>query len=100
MNKPLNDPIIGHPAMKGRRWTIDYDNISKYKSYYEDLIPGGAGDNTTAQQVDQNELQMGIKVEMEHTNDINRAREIALDHLTENPRYYSILKTSTLAPEL
>lgn len=22
-NKP-NDPIIGHPAMKGRRWQIDY----------------------------------------------------------------------------
>jgi len=35
---------------------------------------------------------MGIKVEMEHTKDRAIAREIALDHLTEDPKYYSKLK--------
>lgn len=38
------------------------------------------------------QLEMGIKVEKEHTNDAKMAREIALDHLNEKPNYYSKLK--------
>ena len=37
------------------------------------------------------ELEMGLKVEMEHTNDKEKAREISLDHLTEFPDYYTRL---------
>ena len=38
------------------------------------------------------ELEKGIKVEMEHTKDKNKAKEIAMDHLTEDPKYYTKLK--------
>lgn len=38
------------------------------------------------------QLEMGIRVEMEHTNNPKLAREIALDHLGELPDYYSRLK--------
>ena len=38
------------------------------------------------------QLEMGIKVEKEHTKDEKVAREIALDHLGEKPNYYSKLK--------
>lgn len=38
------------------------------------------------------ELEMGIKIEMEHTDDKDVAKEIAMDHLWENPSYYSKLK--------
>lgn len=38
------------------------------------------------------EIAEGIRVEMEHTNDPRVAREIAADHLTEDPRYYSKLR--------
>jgi hypothetical protein len=38
------------------------------------------------------ELDKGIKIEMEHTNDKDKAKEIAMDHLWENPSYYSKLK--------
>lgn len=38
------------------------------------------------------ELEMGIKVESEHTNNPMMARRIALDHLAEFPTYYSALK--------
>ena len=38
------------------------------------------------------ELRMGIKVEMEHTDDPKKAEKIALDHLAENPYYYTALK--------
>jgi len=34
----------------------------------------------------------GIKVELEHTDDIYIAREIAMDHLAEDPDYYNKLK--------
>lgn len=38
------------------------------------------------------QLEKGIKVEMEHTNDKKIAREIAMDHLWEDPNYYDKLK--------
>jgi len=38
------------------------------------------------------ELVMGIKTEMEHTDKSEYARAIALDHLYEDPRYYTKLK--------
>ena len=38
------------------------------------------------------ELHMGIDVEMEHTDDKEKAKEIAMDHLWEDPSYYTKLK--------
>jgi hypothetical protein len=40
------------------------------------------------------ELRMGVRVEMEHTGDPKKAEKIALDHLAENPYYYTALKLS------
>jgi hypothetical protein len=34
----------------------------------------------------------GVFVELEHTDDPQKAREIAMDHLTEDPNYYIKLK--------
>lgn len=58
----------------------------------EQALVGGIGDDTDEDDVDQDELEMGEEVELEHTNDRNIAREIALDHLTEDDHYYSHLK--------
>lgn len=66
----------------------------------EDNIPGGKGDKLTDNEVDPKELKMGIKVELEHTGDPDIAKEIALDHLAEDPKYYSKLKLHGLADEL
>ena len=38
------------------------------------------------------ELKMGIETEMEHTDESEFARAIALDHLYEDPKYYTKLK--------
>lgn len=35
------------------------------------------------------ELEIGVKVEVEHTKDKAAAKEIAKDHLEENPHYYT-----------
>jgi len=40
------------------------------------------------------QLSKGIKVELEHTDDVAVAREIALDHLNELPDYYDRLATA------
>ena len=41
---------------------------------------------------DPKKLAAGIKVEMEHTNNKETAKTIAIQHLAENPKYYSNLK--------
>ena len=44
-------------------------------------------------EVDSDELAMGIKVEAEHTDEPALQEKIARDHLTEDQKYYSKLKT-------
>lgn len=43
-------------------------------------------------EVDAKELEIGIEVELEHTNDREEAKKIALQHLSEVPDYYTKLK--------
>jgi len=62
-------------------------------------LPGGVGDQTPTSQVDPIQLSTGIQIEMEHTNDLDIAKEIAMDHLTEDPKYYSKLVAAGLASE-
>lgn len=62
----------------------------------EDKLPGGKADNSSDDSFDPEELKMGIKHEMEHTNDEEIATEIAKDHLSEDPRYYSKLSSCNI----
>ena len=64
-----------------------------------DKIKGGKSDNMNQDDIAKmhkvevnhilNQLELGIQVEFEHTNDYYLAKEIALDHLYENPNYYT-----------
>jgi len=72
--------------------------INEFKNY----LKGGIGDNLSIEDIAskhnttisniQHELKKGINVELEHTSDKNLAKEIALDHLTEMPNYYTELQ--------
>lgn len=42
------------------------------------------------------QLRVGIRVEQEHTSHRDAAMEIALDHLGENPNYYTKLTKAKL----
>lgn len=57
-----------------------------------DQIPGGKADDKKPEDFDQDQLHEGAKHEMEHTKDLKLAREIAMDHLVEDPHYYQKLK--------
>ena len=47
--------------------------------------------NPSRREYDPKELKRGIKVEKEHTDDPRIAKQIAMDHLNEDPQYYSRL---------
>jgi hypothetical protein len=59
------------PKMKGGNVPVSCDDVSKYPP---------------------KSLIAGIKVELEHTSDIETALEIALAHLNERKDYYVLLK--------
>ncbi len=65
-------------------------NIKEFKD--KDIISGGLADLSSPEDFDSKELKIGIKHELEHTDDINVAKEIASDHLKEDPHYYSKLQ--------
>jgi hypothetical protein len=53
----------------------------------------------TMEGVDDKELEMGITHEMEHTKDEKIARKIAMDHLGDDPHYYSHMKQCGLGED-
>lgn len=63
------------------------------KGLRKDLMPGGKGDDRPDSDFDAEQLSAGAKSEMEeHGLDEARAKEVAKDHLTEDPHYYSKMK--------
>lgn len=54
-------------------------------------LSGGLADDEKPQKYDSRELDKGVDVEYEHTDDQEVAREIAMDHLEEIPDYYTRL---------
>lgn len=106
-NKPIIVKTIGKdergmPTINGKKvvtFRIKNKTGENKMKVKEDLIPGGKGDNTNQTTLDQNEFKVGIAVEREHTNSDEEATEIATDHLTENPKYYSELIKAGLVDE-
>ena len=66
-------------------------NLEEYKL---DVKP-----TVSTKDVDPKELKKGIEVEKEHTTDIKTATRIALDHLSEDPHYYTKLAKAKLEEE-
>ena len=58
----------------------------------KEKLKGGLGDKRSLDEFDPQEVKLGLKAEMEHTDDKSIASEIVADHLTEDPHYYSKLK--------
>jgi hypothetical protein len=59
-------------------------------------IAGGKAAGRKPASFDPAQLKLGIREEMEHTRDPAIAREIAMDHLVEDPAYYTKLKRAGL----
>lgn len=67
----------------------------------EEKLVGGKADNLSLEDIAKKhnvsiekikgQLKKGLNIEMEHTNDKEKAKEIVMDHLTELPDYYDRL---------
>jgi len=87
--------------IKPKVWVINMSSINEE-------IKGGLSDNKSLNDIVKKhetksniessiekikqQLNKGIKVEMEHTNNKKIAKEIAMDHLYEDPKYYDKLE--------
>lgn len=67
------------------------DRIGKVDQSEGDKIPGGKADGKSDSAFKPMLLEQGKQVESEHTSDPATAKEIAKDHLAEDPKYYDKL---------
>jgi len=54
----------------------------------KDKLPGGRAEGMSDNEFDPKQIQEGMTIEMEHTDDPEIALDISRDHLAENPNYY------------
>ncbi len=82
---PAPDPTAAKPLQKAGAFAARLFKLA-------DLLPGGRADDRPDSDFDAAQIRAGIKHESEHTKRKAVAREIAKDHLAEDPRYYAHLK--------
>ena len=77
-------------------------HLRTYKTFEKNTIKGGKSDDLSVEDIAKKfdfpvskikqQLELGIKVESEHSDDKEKQQEIAMDHLAEIPDYYDRLK--------
>lgn len=60
-------------------------------SPFREHLQGGLASGMSPEDFDPEQLARGVEVELEHTQDLGIATEIAMDHLVEDPLYYEKL---------
>jgi hypothetical protein len=81
----LNDQI--HDMVEKYQEMVDPKQLRMFKA----ILAKGKDVKKEASDYDKSEVARGTKVEMEHTDSKKEAQKIALDHLAEDPKYYSKL---------
>lgn len=103
-NDALADMIVNLSRYEGNEEAIQRvkKELNKRKGITEvDHFKGGLADDLTPKDIAdkhgvplkqiQTQIDKGVKVELEHTNSKDKAKEIAMDHLYEDPKYYDAL---------
>jgi hypothetical protein len=107
-----DDRFSPDEIMAGLRWEMKHmeypskdvarpiviKNLQTNPKYYSDLDMYFKSDKQgdIMENIDPKELEMGKKIEHEHTKDDALATKIAMDHLKEDPKYYTKLKAAGL----
>lgn len=78
------------------------DHMKYKRGFTEENLEGGIADGKSLEDIAkkhkknitsiQKQLNKGMKVEMEHTKNKSKAKEIAMDHIFEDPNYYDKLE--------
>jgi len=82
------DVALANKLDKVRAFVSLAKGIDNFDMSKADLMPGGVADALSPRDFDAEQLAIGTMREMEHTEDENLAREIAMDHLSEDKDYY------------
>lgn len=83
--KPVQGDLFAKKSMSG------ISELGDYLRKSAEQIPGGLSSGKSPSDFDPKALAQGTKVEMEHTTSKKVAQEICMDHLTEDPSYYTKL---------
>lgn len=92
----MNEEKLPEPAIEpdfdsmGMGQGDDIEQLMQDKEEQGEMIQGGLADGKSPSEFNSEQIKLGLKVEMEHTDDPLVALEIALDHLTEDPEYYTV----------
>jgi inorganic pyrophosphatase len=78
--------------LRARRLALQVAQSFGKLAGWRDKIPGGKADKKTPRDFDQEQLRKGTEHELEHTDSRSKATEIAMDHLTEDHKYYDKLE--------
>lgn len=97
---PLNRKIFDNLHVPKNNVIFDSLGVTMEKNAFfvgfekaaKEMVRGGLADGKPASKYPADQIEKGIKVEFEHTNDRDLAREIAKDHLEENKNYYTHLE--------
>jgi hypothetical protein len=97
----VRESVIDDEGLERAGIALPQTKEKKSKKIGEDKIPGGLAGGMKLSDIAEKhgvsvdilvaEFKKGIGVEMEHTTDREIAKEIALDHLFEDPKYYTKL---------
>lgn len=100
----VNKYLSRKARARGQRFLAVGVNLATARSLRQgkvaEALHGGKGEGKKVTDFDPEQLAMGVEVEMEHTDDSDEALQITMDHLTEDPKYYTKLKGAGLADEL
>ena len=102
-------PSPSYSSIKELLANVKWDSMEERRRFNEsinegeDNIPGGLAKGMTLNDIAEKhgvsvdilvaEFKKGIQTEMEHTTDREMAKEITMDHLFEDPEYYTKLAT-------
>lgn len=100
--RPLRTPSRGafglveyrtpDPEIMGKIDKVMTPRIDKIAAAAREVLKGGLADHMPDKAFAAGQLARGARVEGEHTSSPAKAREIAKDHLAEDPKYYEKLK--------
>jgi hypothetical protein len=79
---------VAHKAAAAKASAPARSGTKLSRAGQKDLLPGGKADNVPDREISQKALVEGVQHEHEHTNNDQVAKEIAKDHLSEDPAYY------------
>lgn len=94
-----NYAVAHHIRTKGRGKTArEAYQAANQPMRKDDLIPGGQAEGMRPEQFDPEEMRAGMEEEMQEHGDPKYCQEIAMDHLSEDPQYYSRKKLHKKLP--